>query len=302
MNAWLRHHAQSFGDTVRRLAAAPLASALNVVVIGIALALPLGAYALLLNMQQLLQGLPVDQQISVFLDPAAEREHAREIEQRLRSQKGVSEIRFVSRDAALAHLRRTMELNDVVAALRRNPLPDALVVRVAGDDPAVSEQIAVTARALPKVTHVQTDSAWARRLKAAVDLGRTAVALLVALLGLALVAVIFNTIRLQIVTHRAEIEVARLVGATDAYIRRPFYYLGTVQGVLGALVALGILAACLAVLNRDVEILAGLYGSPWRLVGLGWNDGLAVAGFAGILGWLGAFLSVSRHLQDAGPC
>jgi cell division transport system permease protein len=301
MKPWLRHHAQSLGHTVRRLASSPLATGLNILVIGIALALPLGGYVLLINMQHLLRGLPVDEQISLFLDPAAQRQQARELEQRLRSQPGVSDVRFVSKEAALSHLRRTMELDEVLAALRQNPLPDALIVRLSGSDPAISAQIAGAARSLPIVTHVQTDSTWARRLKAAVDLGRTAVGLLVVLLGLALVAVIFNTIRLQILTHHAEIEVARLVGATDAYIRRPFFYLGALQGVLGALLAVGIVAGSLTLLNRDVTVLSGLYGNPWRLAPLAWYDGLALVGFAGMLGWLGAFLSVSRHLHVLDP-
>jgi cell division transport system permease protein len=154
---------------------------------------------------------------------------------------------------------------------------------------------------LPGVAHVQADAAWARRLAALAGIGRLAIGLLSALLGIGLVAVTFNTIRLQILTQRAEIEVSKLIGATDAFIRRPFYYLGLLQGIAGGLVALGIVAASLAVLNREVRFLAESYGSGFRFAFLSPGDALAIVVFAGLLGWLGAQLSVSRHLREIEP-
>jgi cell division transport system permease protein len=299
MRAWLRHHAQSFAQTLRKLAASPVSSSLNILVIGIALALPLGAYVVLANLQDLLHGLPVEEQVSVFLDPAAARQDAQRLEQLLRSQPGVRDVRFVSKDAALSRLKRSAQLEDIVAALPHNPLPDALVVTMAGSTPGASERIAATARTLPKVGHVQGDADWTRRLRALLGLGRTAVALLAGLLGAALVAVTFNTIRLQIVTQQEEIEVSRLVGATDDYIRRPYFYLGVLQGLMGGAAALGIVVGSLELLDRDIQVLAALYGSGFRLSGLGWADSLAFLAFGGLLGWLGAYLTVSRYLHQS---
>src|SRR5436853_269463 len=125
--------------------------------------------------------------------------------------------------------------------------------------------------------------------------------LLAGLLGTGLVAVTFNTIRLQILTQRDEIEVSKLIGATDAFIRRPFYYLGLLQGLAGGTMAVGIVAAALALLNREVSVLAESYGSSFRFAFLPTSDALAVVLFAGLLGWLGAHLSVSRHLRDIEP-
>jgi cell division transport system permease protein len=125
--------------------------------------------------------------------------------------------------------------------------------------------------------------------------------LLTALLGFGLVAVTFNTIRLQILTQRAEIEVSKLIGATDAFIRRPFYYMGLLQGLAGGVVALGIVAAALALLNREVRRLAESYGSGFRFELLGAGDALGVVLFAGLLGLLGAQLSVARHLRAMEP-
>jgi cell division transport system permease protein len=151
------------------------------------------------------------------------------------------------------------------------------------------------------VAHVQLDSEWARKLDAALKLGRTAIAILGLLLSSALVAVTFNTIRLQILTQRDEIEVSKLIGATDAFIRRPFYYLGLLQGLAGGVVALVLVAAGLGLLNREVRVLADSYGSGFRLGFLSFADALAVMALAALLGWLGAQLSVSRHLREIEP-
>jgi cell division transport system permease protein len=148
---------------------------------------------------------------------------------------------------------------------------------------------------------VQADAVWARRLAAAAAIVELGVALLAALLGAGLVAVTFNTIRLQILTQRAEIEVSKLIGATDAFIRRPFYYLGLLQGLLGGAVALALIAVALALLNREVRVLAESYGSNFRFTFLPTLEALAVVLFAGFLGWLGAQFSVSRHLREIEP-
>src|SRR2546425_8277855 len=156
-------------------------------------------------------------------------------------------------------------MQEVIASLRRNPLPDAFVVTLAASDPALADQLELQFKSLSKVAHVQADSAWVRRLDALLRLGRTAVVLLSALLGLALVAVTFNTIRLQILTQRDEIDLCRLIGATHAYIRRPFFYLGSLLGLLGGVAALAIVLAALAILNRDLLQLAPMSGSDLRL-------------------------------------
>jgi cell division transport system permease protein len=148
---------------------------------------------------------------------------------------------------------------------------------------------------------VQVDSAWARRLAALAGTARLAIALLAALLAFGLVAITFNTIRLQILTQRAEIEISKLIGATDAFIRRPFFYLGALQGLVGGAVALAIVWAGLAALNVGVAELAASYGSGFRLSFLASGDALAVAVFSISLGWLGAYLSVSRYLLEIEP-
>jgi cell division transport system permease protein len=299
VTAWLRHHGTSFVQTVARLAQAPAATALNVLVIGVALALPLGGYCLLANVEMLAGNVSTEPQMSVFLAADTTRREVTGIEEHIRGARGVKTLRFVSRDSALSELKRDPAMAELASALRDNPLPDAFVVSLADGDAQTVEQLQQDLAALPKVAHVQIDSAWVQRLEAVLRLGRTTVALLAALLCLALVAVTFNTIRLQILTQSEEIEVSRLVGATDAYVRRPFFYLGSLLGVLGGGAALVIVFAAMAVLNRDLGPLGVLYGTALHLRPPGWRDSALALGLSAALGWLGAYISVSRHLRTS---
>jgi len=301
MKTWLRHHAFSFTQTVRRFAAAPFASLLNALVIGVALALPLGGYVILGNFQQLAQGLATDAQVSVFLATEASKPEIVAIERRLRETLGVRDVAFVGREQALAGLKRNPAMAEVIATLRDNPLPDAFILTLAANDPDLSRQVEQSVRSIPLVANVQADSAWVQRVAGLLRVGRTAVALMATLLSFALVAVTFNTIRLQILTQRDEIEVSKLIGATNTYIRRPFFYLGAGQGMVGAVMAWGIVNLALFLLNRDLAALTHLYATEAKLQSLALADGLAVLCFAAALGWLGAFVSVSRHLSKIEP-
>jgi cell division transport system permease protein len=296
VRAWLRQHRQAIAAALRRLARA--AGVLSALVIGVALALPAGSYALLESLRGVTARLALEPQISVFLPLEAKRADVEAMAARLRQDPRVGAVRFVSREEALKELRQVQGIPEVVAAIGRNPLPDAFVVSARTD---AIEALAADLGKLPGVAHVQADAAWARRLAALERIGRVGLALLAGLLGAALIAVTFNTIRLQILTQRDEIEVSKLIGATDAFIRRPFYYFGLLQGVLGGAVALAIVAAGLALLNREVGALAASYGSAFRLAFPSPAEAAAVVLFAGALGWLGAQLSVSRHLRDIEP-
>ena len=301
MKSWLRHHRQAVAAALGKLAAQKAAAALNALAIGIALSLPAGGYALLSSLRAVALEASLEPQLSVFLRPDAKRADADALGERLKSEAGVREFRFISREQALKELQATEGLGEVVAALNRNPLPDAFVVRPRTADAETLDALARELRALPAVAHVQMDSAWARRLGALAGTARLAIALLAALLAFGLVAITFNTIRLQILTQRAEIEISKLIGATDAFIRRPFYYLGALQGLAGGLLALAILWGSLTALNVGVSELAASYGSGFRLAFLAPGDALAVALFSMALGWFGAYLSVSKYLLEIEP-
>jgi cell division transport system permease protein len=301
MMAWLRLHGMAFGATVGKLARTPVASLLNILVIGVALALPTGAYTLVINLKDAARGVSSEPEVSIFLALEAKKEDAGEIEQRLRREPAVANITFKSREAAFAELKASPALGDVLTALNQNPLPDAFIVRLKLQDADALDRLAANARSWPKVEHVQVDSAWVRRIAAALKVGQLSVLVLAALLAVALLAVTFNTIRLQILTQRDEIEVSKLLGATNGTIRRPFYYYGALLGVLGGGAAALMVWGAITVLNVGVQDLARTYASGFSLHMLEGADLAAILLFAGVLGWLGAWLSASRHLREFEP-
>jgi len=290
---WLYQHRQALGAALTRFART--AGLLSALVIGVALALPAGGYALLEGLRGLGARLSFEPQLSVFLRPESKRAEAEALGGVLKSDRRIAAVRFIPREEALKELSAVPGMPEVIAALGRNPLPDAFVVNVKEE---ALEPLAAELRKLPGVAHVQADAVWARRLAALAGIGRLALWLLAALLGVGLVAVIFNTIRLQVLTQREEIEVLKLIGATDAFIRRPFYYLGLLQGLAGGLVALGIVGGGLALLNREVRVLSESYGSDFRFAFLASGDAAAIVVFAALIGWLGAYLSVAKHLRE----
>jgi cell division transport system permease protein len=233
----------------------------------------------------------------VFLAREATRADAARVEAALAGAPGVRRHRFVPKEEALADLQRAEGLREILATLGSNPLPDALVADLAPGEPDAAQRLAAELRKLPNVAIVQFDALWLQRLDAALRLGAMAVGVLAALLGIGMVAVTFNTIRQQILTQQGEIEVSRLIGATDAFVRRPFLYQGAVAGLAGGLVALGIVAAALYALNGEVSRLSATYASDFRLALPPAADLAALLAFASALGWAGAYLSVSSHFH-----
>lgn len=296
MITWLWSHVNALLTTLARLVRTPVATLLNVGVLGIALALPAGLYVGLANIQGYARSLAANPQLSVFLALDAGDADVAGTETRLRGHPGVASVRYVPRDEALTQMKSRTGLADVVDSLKENPLPDAFVVQPRDATPQVLEQLRDELRGWPGVAHVQLDAVWARRLEAGLKLARLAVWLLATLFAFALVAVTFNTIRLQILTRREEIEVAKLIGATDPFIRRPLLYFGAVQGLAGGLTAWAIVAISLYWLNGGLADLSQLYGTRLELQQLSARDGLSLLLFSAVLGWFGAWLSVNQHL------
>ncbi len=294
---WLYLHGRAILHALRRLLAQPLGTMLSALVVGIALSLPAAGYVLLENIAILARGVSGTPEISLFMARGATADDLAEIEGRLTVEPEVASFRHVSPDEALRQLERA-GLGDVVGSLPENPLPDAFVVTPRGDSPELYDQLHDVFAAWPQVEHVQLDSAWVQRLHALLGLGRSAVLLLTALLGFALVIVTFNTIRLQILTQRHEIDVSRLLGATDPFIRRPFYWFGSLQGALGGLVALATVWVTVTALSGPVASLSATYGAVFMLRGPELPESLGIVLFAGFLGWLGSAISVRRHLAE----
>jgi cell division transport system permease protein len=298
MSAWFSQHRDAFRTAVRRLVASPVNTLLSLLAIGIAAALPAGGQMLLANALQLARDSAPTPQISLFLDLNADKRAGEDIQARLKDHPGVKSFRFIPREETLARMKANEGLADVIEALPRNPFPDAFTVLPADDRPEAMEQLAAELRKLPRVSLVQLDSDWARRLSALLRIGRTAVLLLALLLGVGLVAITFNTIRLQVMSRRAEIDLSRLLGATDAFIRRPFHYFGVLLGLAGGLVAWLIVAGATWWLQQPIAELTQLYSLDFALRPLALFDSLALLAAAAGLGWLGAALSLRQHLAD----
>ncbi|HKY02250.1 MAG TPA: permease-like cell division protein FtsX [Burkholderiales bacterium] len=301
MNAWVRHHLHSLGGALRRFASTPFATLFNAVAIAVSLVLPLGAYIALYNVQILSgfteEGVP---QMNVFLDTDASLKDRQNVEALLRQSPAVRSARFVSKDEALVAMKRSQDMAEVAGVLKTNPLPDAFVVDLRSPEAAPAETLSEQLRATPHVALVQLDTEWLRRVDALLGLGKLAVSLLAGLLAFALVAVTFNTVRMQILTQADEIEISRLIGATPTYIRRPFYYQGALLGLLGGALALGLIVIAGLLLQPYALAVAQSYGSEFNFRLPPWSDLSALLLFSAGLGGMGAWLSVSRHLLNSG--
>lgn len=296
MSAWFAQHLTALRDALRRLLAMPLNTLLSLLVIGVALTLPTAGWLTIENLRKLTGDTPGVQQISIFLALDASHNEVGEIESRLQ-QASAGSWRFVPRAEALKRLREAEGMAEIIGSLPKNPLPDAFVVTPADSRPESLENLATSFSTWPKVAHVQLDSAWVKRLDSLLRLGKLIVMLLAVLFAGALVTITFNTIRLQILAQAAEIEVAKLIGATDAYIQRPLHYFGLLQGALGGLCAALLVTAGSHLLTPPVAELAQLYGTSFTLQGLSANDIVVLAAIGGTLGWLGAKISALIHLR-----
>lgn len=281
---------------LRRIFSSPLAGLLNILVIGIALSLPAGLYVLLQNAQSLVAQVSGPQQISLFLELNADSQAIEQLQKQLEQNTAISSVKFVSRADALDGLKQSTGLSDVIAGLDSNPLPDAFIITARNNDADSAEALRTSLQILPGVALVQHDTAWAYKLEAILKFARISTLILASLLSLALIAITFNTIRLQILTQRDEILVAKLIGATNGFIRKPFLYFGAIQGLLGGIAAWLIIATSLHFLQSPLTQLSQLYASNFTLHQLSAGDSLSLLLFSVYLGLLGAWLSVSRHL------
>lgn len=296
MSAWLTQQRAALALALRRLASTPSSSLLAALSIGVALSLPAGGQLLLASLQLLGQGSSATPQISVFMALDTDEKANTRIGEQLKSNPAIAEVQFISREATQKRLRDA-GLAQVIDSLPKNPFPDTFITTPRDTSPEALENLRSELAKLPRVEHVQLDSAWAKRLALLLNLGRTVVWLLAALFGVGLIALVFNTIRLQVLTKREEIEVSRLLGATDTYIGRPFYYFGALQGLLGGLLACAIVYAGFALLQERVAELAELYRMGFSLRQIRPLEILALLGLASALGWIGAALSVRQHLR-----
>lgn len=303
IGVYFERHAQTLVAALGRMLRQPLASFMTVMVIAIALALP-AAFALLVTNARAATGAWDSAiEVSVYFKSGVPIVKAEQLAQALRERPGVAGVEFVAADAALKEFRDFSGFGAALDALTDNPLPHALIVHPAPDytSPSAVEGLKRHLQNWPEVDLVQVDTEWVKRFHTMLDVLRRVLGLVAALLALGVVVIVGNTIRLDIENRRAEIEVTKLVGGSDAFVRRPFLYTGFWYGLVGGALACGLVGLGAWLLQEPVNRLAGLYGSDFRLSGL---DPRTIAGLLGggaLLGWLGSWLAASRHLRAIEP-
>ena len=303
--ASLRHylglHRQNLLDALRRLASQPFASLLTVLVIAIALALPAGLRVLVNNAGALNDSWQGAADFAVYLKIDVSAENAARVARTIGARPDVANVTLIDRAKALEEFRAKSGFGEALDALEGNPLPHTLVVRPKSGAAGDVETLAATIRAMPEADLVQLDTAWVTRLRAMLGLARRIVDLATVLLAIAVTIVVGNTIRLEINSRSVEIEVVKLVGGTDGFIRRPFLYLGFWYGLAGAVAAAVIVATALLALEPPVRAVAALYGSGFQLAGLPLRETAILVVGGGLLGWTGAWLATARHLKAIEP-
>lgn len=298
MRIWLNQHAQAFSQVTRRMRSHKLATFLMFMLMGVTLCLPGTLYVIVDNLNRLAGDIQSDSQISLFLKLDIDSGTIHDIGEKLRAHPRIQEHRFVSRDEAWENLQQNADTAAIAGNLERNPLPDAFFLIPVPLTPEEIEQLQKELQQWDGVELAQVDTDWIKRLNAILQLGQKGIMVLVALLGFALVVIIGNTIRLQILTQREEIEVSKLIGATDSFIRRPFLYAGTIYGLGGGLVAWLLLVGIISLFNLTVAELAELYASGFRLDLPSIQTGLTIIASTVFLSWLGSYIAVNRSLAQ----
>ena len=301
LRSWLAHHRRVCLSTISDLLKNLMSSLSTWLVIGIALALPSILFIILSSVAQIGAGWGGNPSVSVYLQTDLEEKAGKSLANEIVDSKYVENVRFVSRDVALKDFQERSGLRDVLSSLNRNPLPHVIEVNLVSSDPLVLSDLKSLWLRDNRIAKVVIDLAWLERLNALLIFVERLVWILALILGLGVILIIGNTIRLAIENRRQEIEVTKLFGATDGFVRRPFLYLGFWFGVGGALIAMILLQLSLVMLSDPIETLAQSYREDFALLGLGANGFLLLLGAGAIMGIVGAAVAVSRHLKVSEP-
>jgi cell division transport system permease protein len=303
IQAYFARHAQTLVGSLGRIVNQPFAALMTMGVVAVALALPLFSNLLLTNVRTATGKWNEAFDLSVYMDKRASATRLASVAKQLRQRDDVAAVRVITADQALAEFRDTSGFGKALDALSENPLPDTLIVTptLVASTPQSTDALKGAIAAMADVQSVQLDTEWVKRLQAMLDILRRVVWLTGGLLGAGVVLIVGNTIRLDILNRRAEIEVMKLVGASDGFARRPFLYSGIWYGLGGGLMALILVALAAVILGKPVESLAKLYGSRFHLQGLRFTTGVELLGLAVSLAWLGSWLAATRHIRGIDP-
>jgi cell division transport system permease protein len=303
LSAWLIRHAQVFFSSLGRLVRRPLGSLMTLTVLGIAIALPLGLHLLVGNLQQLAGSWDGAASISVFLRQDIGQQQVEKLVQTLAARPDIADIQHITPKQAMAEFRQQSGFGSALDLLDSNPLPHVLLVQPVDSDsaPEVIEALLNNLKQHPEVELALADMQWVERFQGINRILQRATVLLALLLALAVLLIIGNTIRLEIQSRRNEIEIIKLVGGSNAFIRRPFLYEGFWYGLLGGFIAIVLIWLASLALQHPVSHLAQLYQSDFRISGLNLRTAALVLGLGILLGITGAWTAVSQHLGAIEP-
>lgn len=298
---WLRHHRAMCLDSAWRLLRTPISSLVTMLAIAIAMVLPAALWLTLDSARLLDAELAESATLTAYLAPGIEDGEAARIEEALGAQPGVVHTRLITAAEGMAEFQQALGLENALARLDDNPLPASVVVTPESPAPEAVRDLAEALGAVSGVDEVRLDLAWLERLRSLAELGRRVVLALAVLFGGGVLLVVGNTIRLAVESRRKEIEVITLIGATHGFVRRPFLYSGAWYGLGGGLLAWVLLTLGGGWLASPVSVLAESYGASFSLPQLGAGGSAVLVGCSILLGWLGAWIAVSRHLAEVKP-
>lgn len=301
LDAYISLQIYSLKASFSRIWETPVASSLTILVVAIALALPASFSALVENVRLPLDALDTTSQISLFLKPELSNEAARKLSERLRKNPRLSGATLLTKEDGLRELTTFSGFQDALAALSTNPLPAVIILRPLATDAASVTQLLDELRTLPESDRVQFDDEWLKKLRALLVIAERCAMAFSLLLGLGVLFIVGNTIRLELQNRREEIIVSKILGATNGFIRRPFMHSGFWYAFLGAMLALVVANLLIFDVKEPADALAELYDSPYRLSFLSIKSTCILLGSAILLGIVGAWIVVGRFLREIEP-
>ncbi len=294
MKNWFNQHIHTMQLVSLRLREHWLNTLIIWMVIGITVTLPGLMFVSIDNLQGVARNIKQDAQISVFLQADLNGNLIQRLINDTQTMPQVKEVRYVTKDDALAQLSQQFSQKNMLADLPQNPLPDALFVTLIDTQPATVKPVQEALQKRSEVDELVVDSVWIERLHSMLNLGKRIALIFALLLGIAMITVISNTVRMQVLTHEAEIEVSRLIGATHSFIRRPFLYMGSAYGLGGGIIAVLLLAGIVWSLKQPVQLLANNYQSDFQLVFHLVNIGGFILCISTAIGWIAAFIALKQ--------
>ena len=295
---WFKQHAHAFFFSLGQYIKNPINNILTTFVIGISLAFPTGFYVFLNNIQILSSGWEESIEINLFLDAAINEQEANIIANRLSKRNDVSEIILIKKDEALAEYKKLSGFSDALDVLDENPFPNVILVKQVLKDTNEykTKKLISELETMTEVDNIQYDNTWVKRLIRILDIIKIVIFIISTLLAIAVLLIVGNTIRLSIYSYRDEIEITKLFGGTDSFIQRPFLYSGIWYGIFGSIIAWLLITISIQILSGPIKNLSALYLSSFNLVGLGVTNTFYLFSTGALLGLLGSWISVKRHL------